>query len=269
MTKMLRKAKAKAKAKTKSKQKRKRSKKKKASLKFALGALLLAACALAVACSASELASRLSSSPKLGDRPKSSKTQAPIQNSTSRELVFARLERATSGFPPSTRAPPSHADKTSLAAQARVARRLARSPSHAHLDADLTAQSADERPLERRAWLRRAFLHGPGVDLLNVWLALVYCSIIFATAVGNLFVIVAILFEKTLRTVGNYLVLSLALADLLVALIVMPFASIYQLVDEWTLGIFLCDVWTSADVFCCTGKWRAVCRIANQSTSGH
>lgn len=85
-------------------------------------------------------------------------------------------------------------------------------------------------------------------------LAIFFLLIMLSTAIGNLFVIFAILLERNLRTVGNYLVLSLAIADLLVACLVMPLASIYKVLDTWTLGIGLCDVWTSADVFCCTGE---------------
>lgn len=88
----------------------------------------------------------------------------------------------------------------------------------------------------------------------NVALAIVLVVLMLSTAIGNLFVIVAILIEKNLRTIGNYLVLSLAIADLMVSLLVMPLAGIYQLRNKWTLGLFLCDIWTSADVFCCTGK---------------
>lgn len=87
----------------------------------------------------------------------------------------------------------------------------------------------------------------------NFALALILIMLMLTTAIGNLFVIVAILIERNLRTIGNYLVLSLAIADLLVACLVMPLAGIYQILESWTLGVLLCDIWTSADVFCCTG----------------
>lgn len=99
-------------------------------------------------------------------------------------------------------------------------------------------------------------------DWANIALALVLILLMLSTAIGNLFVIVAILIEKNLQTIGNYLVLSLAIADLLVACLVMPLAGIYQILERWTLGVLLCDIWTSADLFCCTGKlWfeRQVC----------
>lgn len=95
---------------------------------------------------------------------------------------------------------------------------------------------------------------GYEVNWSNILLATVLILIMLITAIGNLFVIVAILIERNLRTIGNYLVLSLAIADLLVALLVMPLAGIYQILQSWELGILLCDIWTSADVFCCTGE---------------
>lgn len=83
----------------------------------------------------------------------------------------------------------------------------------------------------------------------------VLTTFVICTAIGNVFVIVAILTDKNLRSsCNNNLVLSLAFADLLVSIFVMPFAGIYQLLDKWTFGILLCDIWTSADVFCCTGE---------------
>lgn len=92
------------------------------------------------------------------------------------------------------------------------------------------------------------------INWFNFLLALILIMLMLTTAIGNLFVIVAILIERNLRTIGNYLVLSLAIADLLVACLVMPLAGIYQILERWTLSVLLCDIWTSADVFCCTGK---------------
>lgn len=93
------------------------------------------------------------------------------------------------------------------------------------------------------------------INWFNFLMASLIILLILSTAVGNLFVIVAILIERNLRTIGNYLVLSLAIADLLVACLVMPLAGIYLILKKWTLGALLCDIWTSADVFCCTGEF--------------
>jgi len=52
---------------------------------------------------------------------------------------------------------------------------------------------------------------------------------------GNVFVIAAIILERNLQSVANYLILSLAVADLLVAVLVMPLGAIYEVSCKSTL----------------------------------
>ncbi|XP_013775446.1 5-hydroxytryptamine receptor 2A-like [Limulus polyphemus] len=82
------------------------------------------------------------------------------------------------------------------------------------------------------------------------------------TAIGNIFVIAAILTDRVLRTVGNYLILSLAVADLMVACLVMPMSAVYEIMQEWQMGSILCDIWTSCDVLCCTASILHLLTIA-------
>ena len=79
-------------------------------------------------------------------------------------------------------------------------------------------------------------------------------AIILATIVGNVFVIAAIVLERNLRNVANYLIASLSVADLLVAALVMPLAAVNEVSSRWFLGAGWCDAWTSFDVLCCTSS---------------
>jgi len=98
--------------------------------------------------------------------------------------------------------------------------------------------------------------------LFTIFLSISLGILILVTIVGNLFVIIAILIEQNLRTIGNYLVLSLAIADLMVACIVMPLGAVYEVYGDWNLGPELCDFWICADVLCCTASILHLLAIA-------
>lgn len=79
--------------------------------------------------------------------------------------------------------------------------------------------------------------------IYNYWALLLIIFPIF-TLFGNVLVILSVYRERTLQTVTNYFIVSLALADLLVAVVVMPFA-VYVLVSTaliwcwWPFVIFV------------------------------
>ena len=102
----------------------------------------------------------------------------------------------------------------------------------------------------------------PRLFLLDFILAILLALITLSTVIGNALVIAAILRERHLRSVGNYLVFSLALADLLVAILVMPLSAVYIVTGEWTMGAAFCDLWTVADVLCCTSSILHLLAIA-------
>ncbi|XP_046486939.1 dopamine D2-like receptor isoform X2 [Neodiprion pinetum] len=94
------------------------------------------------------------------------------------------------------------------------------------------------------------------VDKSNVnnWWALILVVVPCLTLFGNVLVILAVFRERALQTVTNYFIVSLALADLLVAVLVMPFA-VYVLVNgAWTLPAFVCDCYIAMDVTCSTSS---------------
>ncbi|XP_054167915.1 5-hydroxytryptamine receptor 2A-like [Oppia nitens] len=82
------------------------------------------------------------------------------------------------------------------------------------------------------------------------------------TVIGNVFVIAAVLMERNLRTVANYLVLSLAVADLMVSCLVMPLGAVSEVTQQWTMGRVLCELWTVLDVLCCTASILHLLAIA-------
>jgi len=95
----------------------------------------------------------------------------------------------------------------------------------------------------------------PGVSMVRLFVTLIVLAmIILAAIVGNIFVITAIAVDRNLRTVANYLIASLAVADLLVAALVMPLAAVNEVSARWFLGRELCDAWVSFDVICCTAS---------------
>ncbi|WKY13203.1 hypothetical protein Q1695_004201 [Nippostrongylus brasiliensis] len=75
------------------------------------------------------------------------------------------------------------------------------------------------------------------------------------TILGNLLVIISVLRYRALQTAINFLILGLAVADLLVALFVMPYA-VYVHVQrgEWYIGNLMCDIYMASDVACSTAS---------------
>ncbi|XDV42459.1 hypothetical protein PO909_011116 [Leuciscus waleckii] len=82
------------------------------------------------------------------------------------------------------------------------------------------------------------------------------------TALVNGAVIAAICTTKKLHLPANYLICSLAVTDLLVAVLVMPVSILYITVEVWLLGPFVCEAWLSVDMTCCTCSILHLCVIA-------
>ncbi|CAG9818988.1 unnamed protein product [Phaedon cochleariae] len=87
-------------------------------------------------------------------------------------------------------------------------------------------------------------------------------SIIVASILGNLLVIVSVMRHRKLRIITNYYVISLALADMLVAMFAMTFNASVQIYGEWKFGYFMCDVWNSLDVYFSTSSILHLCCIS-------
>lgn len=92
--------------------------------------------------------------------------------------------------------------------------------------------------------------------------AIIMGSIILASIFGNLLVIVSVMRHRKLRVITNYYVISLALADMLVAMFAMTFNASVQIYGEWLFGYFMCDVWNSMDVYFSTSSILHLCCIS-------
>ncbi|XP_051800440.1 neuropeptide Y receptor Y2, like [Acanthochromis polyacanthus] len=75
---------------------------------------------------------------------------------------------------------------------------------------------------------------------VQVVLILAYSTIIVLGVLGNSLVIYVIYRFKTLRTVTNFFIANLAVADLLVNTLCLPFTLVYTLQGEWKFGRTLC-----------------------------
>ncbi|XP_004374609.1 5-hydroxytryptamine receptor 1A [Trichechus manatus latirostris] len=87
-------------------------------------------------------------------------------------------------------------------------------------------------------------------------------TLIFCAVLGNACVVAAIVLERSLQNVANYLIGSLAVTDLMVSVLVLPMAALYQVLNKWTLGQVTCDLFIALDVLCCTSSILHLCAIA-------
>ncbi|XP_071609089.1 5-hydroxytryptamine receptor 7-like [Heliangelus exortis] len=100
-------------------------------------------------------------------------------------------------------------------------------------------------------------------DTEKIVIGAVLSIIILMTIAGNGLVIISVCIVKKLRQPSNYLVVSLAAADLSVALAVMPFVTITDLLGgEWLFGKVFCNVFIAMDVMCCTASIMTLCIIS-------
>uniref|UniRef100_A0A8C6S780 G-protein coupled receptors family 1 profile domain-containing protein n=1 Tax=Neogobius melanostomus TaxID=47308 RepID=A0A8C6S780_9GOBI len=87
--------------------------------------------------------------------------------------------------------------------------------------------------------------------------------LILTIILGNILVCLSVLTERSLKTATNYFIISLAVADLLLAVLVLPLYVYSEFMGGiWTLGTPVCDALMTMDVMLCTASILNLCAIS-------
>ncbi|XP_076858169.1 5-hydroxytryptamine receptor 2A [Brachyhypopomus gauderio] len=95
------------------------------------------------------------------------------------------------------------------------------------------------------------------------WAALLILTVVVITVTGNILVIMAVTLERKLQNATNYFLMSLAIADMLLGLLVMPVSMVTILYGySWPLPAIMCPVWIYFDVLLSTASIMHLCAIS-------
>ena len=87
---------------------------------------------------------------------------------------------------------------------------------------------------------------------LTATVGLLAATISLATVGGNSVVLLSFFLQSSLRQSSNYFIASLAVSDLIIGAVSMPFYTVYLLAGQrWVLGEMFCDLWLSLDYTVC------------------
>ena len=110
------------------------------------------------------------------------------------------------------------------------------------------SSSADEAncsdPLEHVDWT--------DLRIINSFAILLLINILVVA--GNTLVIVAVFSSSKLRSVTNLFIVSLAVADMSLGIVVLPFSVTVEVFETWLFGPAFCSVWLAVDVWMSTAS---------------
>ncbi|XP_063373341.1 5-hydroxytryptamine receptor 2A [Cydia amplana] len=96
---------------------------------------------------------------------------------------------------------------------------------------------------------------------INIW-AILASVLVVCTAGGNILVCMAIYLERRLQNVTNYFLMSLAITDCMVAVLVMPLGILSLVKGHFPLPAVYCLLWICLDVLLCTASIMHLCTIS-------
>nr|XP_033783419.1 D(1A) dopamine receptor [Geotrypetes seraphini] len=103
---------------------------------------------------------------------------------------------------------------------------------------------------------------GDGHSSFRVVTGCILSMLILSTLLGNTLVCAAVIRFRHLRSkVTNFFVISLAVSDLLVAVLVMPWKAVAEIAGFWPFGSF-CNIWVAFDIMCSTASILNLCVIS-------
>uniref|UniRef100_A0A915JH27 G-protein coupled receptors family 1 profile domain-containing protein n=1 Tax=Romanomermis culicivorax TaxID=13658 RepID=A0A915JH27_ROMCU len=101
------------------------------------------------------------------------------------------------------------------------------------------------------------------ISISDIAIICIIFIIILIIILGNVLVITAVVKDQRLRRqVQNWLIVSLAAADLLVGFPIMPLTLTYQVKGRWLFGRLLCEIWLASDVLFVTASILNLCAIS-------
>ncbi|CAM4603775.1 unnamed protein product [Leuciscus chuanchicus] len=128
---------------------------------------------------------------------------------------------------------------------------------------NLSISGTSSERTEPLSWLRCNGETGKEEFVRKNWVALLILIVVIVTVSGNILVIMAVNLERKLQNATNYFLMSLAVADMLLGLLVMPVAMVTIVYGySWPLPASLCPVWIYLDVLFSTASIMHLCAIS-------
>lgn len=102
----------------------------------------------------------------------------------------------------------------------------------------------------------------PYSPLATALILMAVLTVALTTLMGNVLVVLAVYTSRALRAPQNLFLVSLAVADILVATLIIPFSLANEVMGYWCFGHLWCSLYLSLDVLFCTASIMHLCAIS-------